>query len=196
MLVYVQIILIKAIQITDPQPHDGAYSLLSMSGSLSAHLTPFARKLLTNHMKDFCYNYAKYTQACRNSKQTKKASCNHLLLWGFDEKFLRPDSALWETFTTDSSREVCIGIRCNPWESKNILGALEWPVFCLLGKPSPHTILGHFQLQALKEVGDRDDAENIIWTRSSFFKGKVRFPPALSHSSKSETTRIQKWCCP
>jgi len=114
MLVYVQIILIKAIQITDPQPHDGAYSLLSMGGSLSAHLTPFARKLLTNHMKDFCYNYAKYTQACRNSKQTKKASCNHLLLWGFDEKFLRPDSALWETFTTDSSREVCIGIRCNP----------------------------------------------------------------------------------
>ena len=56
--VYTHNIPIKAIKIIDPWPHYSAYSLKSASSSLSAHLTPFTRKLFMYAMKGLCHNYA------------------------------------------------------------------------------------------------------------------------------------------
>lgn len=67
---YTHNILIKEMEIIDPFLRNGAYSVISVSRSLSAHLTPFPRKLLTYATKGFCRNYAVHSGLWK--RQTKK----------------------------------------------------------------------------------------------------------------------------
>lgn len=84
--------LIKAMKIIGPWPHDGAYTLISVSSGLSAHPTHFTRELLMCAMKGFCQNYA-----VRSGLWKHQANNGFLLSSAvavFNKKVLRLDSAL------------------------------------------------------------------------------------------------------